>query len=150
MTAIAARPSRTAWWKLPFTADPWRRTLYVALAAPAAIIAVADGGRLQQRYARRLLGREVGATRLRGLLGLPLDLAVLVITGYGWSIVALNLAYPLRPLIGLVGSYANAWGGPTLAGAWAFHAVFGGLTFLFAMPWILKGLTGVHARLLGR
>jgi hypothetical protein len=143
------RQHRAVWWKRPFTPEPWRRTLYVALAAPAALIAVADGGRLQQQLASRLLSRDVRAVRWRGLLELPLHVLAFVITAYGWAIVALNLAYPVRWLIGMGGPYADAWGGPTFAGAWAFHATFGGLTFLFAMPWILEGVTGVQARLLG-
>lgn len=134
----------------PFTPEPWWRTLWVALAVPLAVLSLADGGRLQRRLARRALGRDVRASRLRGLLALPLAAVALVVTGYGWSIVALNLAYPVRPLVGGDGAYADAWGGPTLAGAWAFHAVFGGLTFLFAMPWVLRGLTALHVRALGR
>ena len=42
---------------------------------------------------------------------------------------------------------ADAWGGPTMAGAWAFHALFGGVTFLLLMPWIVKGLTWIQGRL---
>jgi hypothetical protein len=143
------RPQQTSWWRIPFTAEPWRRTGYVLLAAPAAIRAVADGGRAQQRYARRLLGRDVPERRLRGLLGLPLDLLALVITGYGWMIAIANIGYPARWLVGMGGSLADAWGGPTLAGAWAFHLVVGGLPALFATPWLLRGLTHLQVRLLG-
>ena len=150
MSQEAVAPHRAVWWKLPFTAEPWRRTLFVVLAVPAALAAVSDGGRLQKRLALRRLSREVSAVRWRGLLALPVHLLALVITGYGWSIVALNIAYPVRWLIGMGGPYADAWGGPTFAGAWAFHATFGGLTFLFAMPWILRGVTEVQVRLLGR
>jgi hypothetical protein len=136
-------------WLLPFTAEPWRRTAYVFLAPLAGLAAVADGGRLQCRLAAALLGRDVPMRRLRGLLALPLDLPTVVIVGYAWSIVALNLAYPARWLIGMGGSYHNSWGGPTFAGAWAFHAVFGGLTFLYLTPWILRGLNHARVRLLG-
>jgi hypothetical protein len=150
MTAAAARrPHSAEWWRLPFTAEPWRRTAYVLLAPPAAVVAVADGGRLQRRLAARLLGRDVRATRLRGLLSLPFSLLTLGITGYAWGIVALNLAYPVRWLIGMGGSYHDAWGGPTFAGVWAFHAIAGGVTFLFLTPWILRGLTWTQSRLLG-
>jgi hypothetical protein len=149
MAATASAPSYAAWWRLPFTAEPWRRTVWVLLAPPAALIAVADGGRLQRRLAAALTGRDVRRTRLRGLLALPLDLLTLGITWYGWAIAALNLAYPLRWLIGMGGSYEDAWGGPTFAGAWAFHAVFGGLTFLFLMPWILRGANRLQLRVLG-
>jgi hypothetical protein len=52
-------------------------------------------------------------------------------------------------LLGLPGYDRNGWGGPTFAGVWAVHAA-GGLAVLFAMPWMLRGLTQLHARLLGR
>jgi hypothetical protein len=148
MTTAHSSPG-AAWWKLPLAAEPWQRTLYVALAAPAAIIALADGGRLQTWSARRFLGQPIRRTRVRGLLSLPLALLTLVIVGYGWSIVVLNVAYPIRPLLGLPGYDRDAWGGPTFAGVWAVHAA-GGLAVLLAMPWILRGLTQLHARLLGR
>ncbi|GAA0333233.1 hypothetical protein NE235_13445 [Actinoallomurus spadix] len=148
--ATIAASARAAWWGMPFTADPWRRTAYLALAPVAAVVAIADGGRLQRRLAGALLGHGVRAGRLRGAAVLPLALVSLVVTGYGWSLAALNLGYPVRWLIGMGGSYEHAWGGPAFAGVWAFHAVFGGLTFLFLMPWILRGLTALHVRILGR
>ncbi|MCO5967939.1 hypothetical protein [Actinoallomurus soli] len=150
MTALTSGSPMAGWWRTPFTAEPWRRTAYVVLAPVAAVVAIADGGRVQRRLAGALLGRGVRAGRLRGVAVLPLALVSLVITGYGWSLVALNLGYPVRWLIGMGGSYEHAWGGPTFAGAWAFHAVFGGLTFLFLMPWILRGLTALQVRVLGR
>jgi hypothetical protein len=112
MAATASHPPCATWWRLPFTAEPWRRTGYV-------------------------------------LLAIPIALPALAITSYGWAIAALNLAYPLRWLIGMGGSYEDAWGGPTFTGVWAFHAVFGGLSFLFLMPWILRGLNRLQIRLLG-
>ncbi|WP_433176571.1 hypothetical protein [Actinoallomurus sp. CA-150999] len=150
MTALTSRSSTATWWRTPFTAEPWRRTGYVLASPVTALLAIADGGRLQRRLAGALLGREVRATRLRGIAALPLAYISLVITAYGWLLVAMNLGYPVRWLIGMGGSYEHAWGGPTFAGAWAFHAVFGGLTFLFLMPWILRGLNALHVRILGR
>lgn len=150
MTVLTSGSVISAWWRTPFTADPWRRTAYVVLAPVAAVVAIADGGRLQRRLAGALLERGVRPGRLRGIAALPLAFVSLVITGYGWSLVALNLGYPVRWLIGMGGSYEHAWGGPTFAGVWAFHAVFGGLTFLFLMPWFLRGLTALHVRVLGR
>jgi hypothetical protein len=149
MAATASHPPYATWWRLPFTAEPWRRTAYVLLAPPAGLIAVADGGRVQRRLAAALLGRDIRRTRLRGLPAMPLNLLTAAITSYGWAIAALNLAYPIRWLIGMGGSYEDAWGGPTFAGVWAFHAVFGGLSFLFLMPWILRGLNRLQIRLLG-
>jgi hypothetical protein len=150
MTAAAALRPAVAWWRLPFTAEPWRRTAFVLLAPLAALVALADGGRVQRRLAAGLLGREVRATRLRGLMSLPFGLFTLGVTGYAWTLVALNLAYPARWLIGMGGSYRDAWGGPTFAGVWAFHAIVGGVPFLFLTPWILRGLTSAQTRLLGR
>ncbi len=40
----------------------------------------------------------------------------------------LNVVYPIRPALGMDGGYRDAWGGPTLAGAWAVYAL-GGLGF---------------------
>ncbi|MET7984311.1 hypothetical protein [Streptomyces sp. NPDC005281] len=77
------------------------------------------------------------------LLATPLNLLVLAVTGYGWSIVPMNLGWPLR-----AGSdYASAWGGPTFAGAWAFHALLGGLGFLLIMPWLGRAMAAVQLRL---
>lgn len=139
--ALMERPVKFTWYR-----GAGRRTLDILLAVPLALISVADGGRLQ----RRVLSRPVRATRFRGLLGIPFYLPAALITAYSWALIALNIGYPLRWLIGMGGSTENAWGGPTLIGAWAFHAIFGGVTFLLATPWILRGLTAVQARILGR
>ena len=56
---------------------------------------------------------------------MPVDLVALVVAGYCWTGVLLNVAYPIRPLLGMDGEYRDAWGGPTLAGAWAVHALGG-------------------------
>lgn len=136
--------------RLPFTAEPYRRSLYLLLAVPLALVALVDGGRRQQRCATRLLGRQVGQHRVRGLVGLPLAAGFLVLAGYTWLIVVLNLAYPARPLVGSPGHSPDAWGGPTLAGSWAFHAFLGGVPMLLIMPWLLRGLTAVLAKALGR
>lgn len=149
---ISTAPSRrpAPWWRLPFTADPWRRTAYVLLAPLTSLIALADGGRLCRRLAAGLLGRRVRATRPRALLDLPVGLLALLVTGYLWLLVVLNLGYPLRPVLGMDGSLDNAWGGPTMAGAWAVHAGAGGLPALFLAPWILRGLNALHLWTLGR
>jgi hypothetical protein len=44
---------------------------------------------------------------------------------------------------------ATAWGGPTLAGAWAVHAA-GALLLLPLELWLLRALTGVQRRLAAR
>jgi hypothetical protein len=156
--------SRVQWWRMAFRADTWRRTTYVVLALPLAVVAVPvallGGYRVVARWrrglARRYLGLRVGrpptAARVlaHALLSLPLDLASLALVGYLWLGVVLNLAYPLRP--GTMDSYQHSWGGPTLAGAWAVHAV-GGLGFLLVTPWVVRAATrlqgGLVQRLLG-
>lgn len=149
------------WLRAPLRADTWRRTAYALLAPAVALISVplalfgGPAGRLQRATARTLLGlplAERGRTPVRALvhavLALPLSLLTLLITGYGWSIVVLNLAYPARPLFGMPAGGEGTWGGPTMVGAWAFHALFGGLGFLLLMPWVVRGLTGAQGRLL--
>ncbi|MEO3816346.1 hypothetical protein [Plantactinospora sp. B24E8] len=146
--------------RAPVRADTWRRTAYTVVALPVAVASVplslvgGPSGRLQRGVARALLRLEVGEPARTGpralahaLLATPLNLLILVITGYGWSLALLNLAYPARSLVGLGSGGADAWGGPTLAGAWAFHALTGGLGFLLLMPWVVKGLTWVQGRL---
>ncbi|MFF1809174.1 hypothetical protein ACFVXW_08400 [Streptomyces sp. NPDC058251] len=77
------------------------------------------------------------------VLAAPLNLLVLAVTVYGWSLVPMNLGWPLR-----AGSdYADAWGGPTFAGAWAFHAIVGGIGFLLLMPWLGRVMAAVQLRL---
>jgi hypothetical protein len=162
---LPARPgvAEAPAWRLPFSAGTWRRTLYVLLAPPVGIVAaplaLLGGYRAaagwQRGLARRLLAARVdpahrdtaGRVIAHALLGLPLDLGSLAIVAYAWSLVPLNLAYPLRP--GTIDSYQHAWGGPTLAGAWAVHAA-GGLVFLFAAPWIVKGVTWLQGRRMRR
>jgi len=152
------------WWRMPFNAVTWRRTLYTLLALPVGVVAVPlallgryrAAARLQRDLARRYLPLEVDAQSHRdtvgrvlahAVLGLPLNALSLALTAYLWLLVAINLAYPLRP--GTMDSYQHAWGGPTLAGAWAVHAA-GGLAFLFAIPWVVKGTAALQGRLARR
>lgn len=65
-------------------------------------------------------------------------------TIYGWAITFANLAYPLHPD---TDDLSNAWGGPTLADAWAVPAL-GGLLFAFVTPAVVRLLATVQARLL--
>lgn len=157
-------PLRARWWRLPFSADTWRRTLYILLALPVGLVAVPlvlVGGyraaaRLQRGLARRYLALRsdepaprdsAGRVLAHVVLSLPLNLASLALTVYLWSLVPANLAYPLRP--GTLDSYQSSWGGPSLAGAWAVHAA-GGVVFLFVTPWVVKGITSLQGRLTGR
>ena len=162
-------PVRVPWWRLPFTATTWRRTAYVLVATPVALFgvvaAVARRGRSAHALHHRLLDRWLGPSAapardpaavgpvhrgarvaLFGMLSLPLNVGALVVTVYGWSIPPMNLFYPLRagepPL-------DDAWGGPSLAGAWAVHAL-GGVPFAFVTAFAVWGLTTVQARLARR
>jgi hypothetical protein len=136
----------------PFTADTWRRVAYALLAFPVGVMCIppalvgAPTGRWQRGLVRRFLGAEPpGSSRglAHAVLATPLNLVVLAVTAYGWSIVPMNLGWPLR-----AGSdYSDAWGGPTFAGAWAFHAIAGGGGFLVLMPWVGRGLAAVQIRL---
>lgn len=80
------------------------------------------------------------------LLSVPLNAVALLITVYLWAITIANIAYPLRPD---TGDLTTAWGGPTLAGAWAVHGS-GGLLLLFVTPWIVLGLTRLQTALVRR
>ncbi|MFE5815359.1 hypothetical protein ACFQ6S_18380 [Streptomyces sp. NPDC056479] len=143
-------------WRLvrePFIAVTWRRTVYAVLALPVGVVCVPLGlaglpaGRWQRELVRRLLGAELaggpGAGLSHALVALPLNLVSAVVTVYGWSIVPMNLGWPLRA----GGDPSDAWGGPTYAGAWTFHAIVGGLGFLLLMPWVVRGLTALQLRL---
>ncbi|MFG3494020.1 hypothetical protein [Streptomyces sp. NPDC047928] len=128
----------------PFRASTWKRVAHLLLAPAAALLGV------PHRLARRLLGVEIADPApvrllLYAVLATPLNLLAAFITVYGWSVVPMNLGWPLR-----ASDPAGAWGGPTFAGAWAFHAVVGGVGFLLLMPWIGRGLTALQTRLAGR
>jgi len=62
----------------------------------------------------------------------------------------LLLSVPLAvwPLLGMNGEYRDAWGGPTLAGAWAVHAL-GGVAFWLLVPWVLRGYAALWQRIAG-
>jgi hypothetical protein len=119
-----------------------RRALYALAAFPAdlaclLLVAVGQGSRaaaVRGTPLRRLLHREPanqssGVWFLGALLSLPLDAVGFAVSGYAWLVLLLNLGYPLRPDTTRQ-SLHDAWGGPSLAGAWAVHAVGGVLVFL--------------------
>jgi hypothetical protein len=139
-----------------FGAASWRRVGYAAVSAPVGVAALVltlagqqgRAGRLQQRVARALLGgpgparpRPAG-TLAYALLSIPL------------GVVGLWLAFALVPntirnlLYGFVvgDGYRDAWGGPTLAGAWAVHAVLA-LALVPVGLWLVRGLTALQRRL---
>jgi Putative sensor len=163
----APTPSfRVQWWRLPFSADTWRRTFYILLALPVSLVSLPlallgdyrAAARLQRGLARKYLALRIHEPALRdtagrvlahAVLSLPLNLVSLALTAYLWLLVAINVAYPLRPGATSPDSYQHAWGGPTLAGAWAVHAA-AGVVFLFATPWIVKAITWLQGRLTRR
>lgn len=128
------------------------------------------------RYARQTYGtvmwRRLGATVIvvpsamrtvasrrfvRGVLALPLAVVTTAFTAVLAGLVLINVGYPLRPILGLSGhdvsvwasTYYDAWGGPTLAGAWAVHGM-GVMLFVFPpMAWAIRGLLRAQARLTG-
>ena len=136
----------------PFTAATWRRVAYALLAFPVGLLCIpaalvgAPAGRWQRALVRRFLGETVrGSARglVHAVAAVPLNLLVFAVTCYGWSLVPMNLGWPLR-----AGSdYADAWGGPTFAGAWAFHALVGGVGFLLLMPWLGRAMAKLQLRL---
>ena len=150
-----AEPVRRApWWRLPLSPDTWRRTLYALLALPVGVVCVPlsiVGGspaaaRLQHSLTRRFLALRLQGTRParvdprvvgHALLSLPLNAVSWALTVALWALAVANLAYPLRPDSD---DLSNAWGGPTLAGAWAVHGT-AGLAFLLLAPWIVKAAT---------
>ncbi|MEU6147667.1 hypothetical protein ABZ848_45890 [Streptomyces sp. NPDC047081] len=170
---VPVRDPAAVWvWRVvrePFTVGTWRRFAYALIAFPVGVVCVplalvgAPAGRWQRGVIRRWLGAGAREPRvsaagagvpaegpraglLHALVSLPLNLLTLAITLYGWAIVPMNLGWPLR-----AGSdHSHAWGGPTFAGAWAFHAVLGGFGFLLLMPWVGRGLAAVQLRVARR
>jgi Putative sensor len=163
MTPDAARSAparRVAWWAMPFSADTWRRTLYALLALPVGVVCVPlsilggspAAARLQRGLAARLLGvglerpprrRLDGRVVGHALLSLPLNALSWALTVAVWAVAVVNIAYPLRPDSD---DLSNAWGGPSLAGAWAVHGA-AGLALLLLAPWVVNGVTALQGRL---
>jgi hypothetical protein len=81
------------------------------------------------------------------LVRLPLDLLAFFVAGYIWLLLPMNWFFPLRAGTGTDGGVAvGTWGGPTLQGAWAVHAVGGTLVFgLVGLP-LLSGITWILDR----
>ncbi|WP_123827004.1 hypothetical protein [Micromonospora globispora] len=135
-------------WRLVYGAESRRRFAWSVVAVPRALAAL-------PRAVRRP-GR-IGALA-RALLAIPVAVASSALTATLAFLVLINvLAYPFRGWLGLPGPtddiwasrYADSWGGPTLAGAWATHA---GLLLLLGVPlaaWAVRALTGLQWRLTG-
>jgi len=152
MRSSLATPAALPILATPFTAETWRRTAYAIVALPATLPSLI-GRPAQPALARRFLGVEMPARRpfrtvLHAVISLPLNLLAFLIAMYGWSLVLANLLYPLRVAV-FGGTWEDAWGGPTLAGAWAVHSL-GGFAFLFITPLLLRWVTRAQERLIVR
>jgi len=130
----------TAW--LPFLAgSSWRCIGRALLSVPLTVAALVRRGR----------------PTWRRVAAVPLSLVATAVAGYVLAGLALNLAYPARydsfpdNLTRLTESdpdLSTAWGGPTMAGAWAFHALVGLLIFGIGGIWLVRGLMNLQARLM--
>ena len=80
------------------------------------------------------------------VVSLPVDLAVFAVAAYLWLLLPMNLLYPLRLAV-FDESAEDSWGGPTMAGAWAVHAVGGTLVFLAVGLPVAAALVWLQTRL---
>jgi hypothetical protein len=111
-------------------------------------------------------GRTVGAAALSVATGL----AGWAVTQYLGFLVLYSVGYPLRNYVGAgdgdtaplvpwahlsvhaapadawASTYHDAWGGPTLAGAWAVHAALVLLTLQPILSWTVRGLARLQRR----
>ncbi|MFE9693428.1 hypothetical protein [Micromonospora sp. NPDC005806] len=132
-------------WRVAYGPETRRRLAWSVVAVPRALAALAG--------AARRPGRVRGVAR--ALLALPVALAGSALTAMLAFLVLINvLAYGFRPWLGLVEGtrvdwYADAWGGPTLAGAWATHAAGVLLLVLPVVAGAVRGLTALQWRLTG-
>ena len=135
-----------------FGAPSWRRVGYAAVSAPVglATLAMSAAGRPRRAAAwqRRLLGLppgerdRVGGTVAYGLVSIPLGI-------FGLWLALMLVPNTIRNLLyGFVvgDGYTDAWGGPTLAGAWTLPAVLA-LALVPVGLWLVRGLTALQRRL---
>lgn len=139
-----------------------RRALYPLLALPASLVGLVlmlagqtrATAALHRQLSRHLLDVPVpapsrAATVAYTLVSLPANLIGSVPAGYLWAVLLLNLGYPLRPDT-TAQSLETAWGGPTLAGAWAVHALGGLALFLLVGLPVLSAVAWLQAWLVRR
>ncbi|GJF32113.1 hypothetical protein KNE206_48130 [Kitasatospora sp. NE20-6] len=144
----------------------WRPSVYALAALPVGLVSLlaALAGRsgpafgLQRGLAVRLLDAPVADPPRRrlvralahGVLALPLQLFTAVLTGVLWAdFLVRGLGYPLAEWGQDVSA---AWGGPTMAGAWAAHLGVGLLVLAVLLPLVRLLTTGqrrLAVRLLG-
>jgi hypothetical protein len=157
------RRRRRSLWAETFGAPMWRSAAYGVLSLPAGIASLLlalvgahrAAARLQRGLADRWLRRSLTPPQNRDRWGRVVLQALLASTlgVVCWLLVALAgpntvrnvLLYPITD----GHEVARAWGGPTLAGAWAVHAALG-LLLLPVELWLLRVLTGLQGRLTAR
>jgi len=126
--------------------------VYLYFLVGACVGRMSRAAQLHNRVAERIAGAGLGGTA-RGrvlatsVLVLPINLALFALAGYLWSILPVNLAYPLRPDT-TARSLQRAWGGPSLAGAWAVHAAGAAAFFVLVGVPLLGGVVWLQVRLL--
>lgn len=144
------------------TADHWRRR-----------VARACTGLPAGESSHRHLGVRVVAG---SALSLPVLTAAWLLLDYAVSNIPGNLLYPFRPSVSLALDYHDvavpwnpwwggphrfaphpqgiwastyhAWGGPTLAGAWAVHAALAALVLYPLLAWTIRALVRVTVALI--
>ncbi|MEV6360894.1 hypothetical protein [Nocardia asteroides] len=103
------------------TGGAGRWLAYALLTLPSAV----SPGRTRLRVPRRLLRESVSAGKvstprclIHSILSVGTGALAWFLTILAGLVLVRGLAYPLVA----ANAYDNAWGGPTLAGAWAVHA----------------------------
>lgn len=138
-----------------FGPDSWRRTAYGVVAAPLGLAALAltlagrprSAAAVQRRATGPLLGAprqprdRAAGTVAYALLSVPLGVVGLWLALMLGPNTVRNLLYGF-----VVDDYATAWGGPSLAGAWAVHAAIA-LALVPVGLWLVRGLTALQRRL---
>jgi hypothetical protein len=150
-------------WAETFGAPMWRSVVYGVLSLPAGIASLLlalvgahpAAARLQRGLADRWLRHSLAPPRGGDRWGRVVIQALLtsVLGVVCWLLVALAgpntvrnvLLYPITD----GDAVARAWGGPTLAGAWAVHAALA-LLLLPVELWLLRRLTRLQSRLAAR
>jgi hypothetical protein len=165
-SALAATDERVRRGWIARTIGPpaWRKALVVTVLAPlalASLVIAAVGGSQRaaawQRSIRARAGVRIAADPRPGesragvvpisLGSIPIGVIGLVVALLGLSNTMRQLVYPLTHTT--KSDYVNAWGGPTLAGAWAAHvAIAAALVPVYLL--VLRGGAEVHARLVDR
>jgi hypothetical protein len=152
-----------ALWSWTVGATMWRSVAYGLLSLPAGIVSLLFAlvgahhavARLQRGLTERWLLRGLAPPPGRDRWHRVITHALLtsMIGVLCWVLVALAgpntvrnvLLYPITD----DSDVARAWGGPTLAGAWAVHAALA-LLLLPVELWMLRGLSGLQGRLTAR